>query len=454
MASDWTATKLEDCMEAIIDYRGKTPTKTESGIPLITAKIIKNGAIQPITEFISPDDYDSWMRRGIPKAGDIVLTTEAPLGEVAQLDERKIALAQRVITLRGKEGLLDNTFLKYLLISNYVQHQLDGRGTGTTVKGIKQSELREVILRFPSLTVQKAIAHILGTLDDKIELNRRMNETLESMARALFKSWFVDFDPVIDNALAAGNPIPEPLHARAETRRALSNQTPSLSAHIKRLLPDDFRFNEEMGWIPEGWESIPVSKAITVNPRVSLKKGEVAKYVDMKALPTSGFAIDEVIEKAFSGGAKFLNSDVLMARITPCLENGKAGVVDYLGEDEAGFGSTEFNVLRPKGEIGTPFIAALVRDENFRSHCIANMVGSSGRQRVQNSCFDSYLLSLPSDAELLTTYDETCSAFFSRITTLKLESNALTRLRDTLLPKLLSGELRIPDAEQLVADSL
>ncbi len=218
MGSEWEKCRLEDCMDAIIDYRGKTPKKTKEGIPLITAKIIKKGRIENISEFIAEDDYDSWMKRGIPKTGDIVMTTEAPLGEVAQLDDRKIALAQRVITLRGKKGLLDNTFLKYLLISQYVQHQLDGRGTGTTVKGIKQSELRQVVLKFPPLPEQKAIAHILGALDDKIELNRQINETLEAMAQALFKSWFVDFDPVIDNALAAGNSIPEVFAKRAEAR--------------------------------------------------------------------------------------------------------------------------------------------------------------------------------------------------------------------------------------------
>ena len=139
-----------------------------------------------------------------------------------------------------------------------------------------------------------------------------------------------------------------------------------------------------------------------------------------------------------------------MARITPCLENGKAGVVDYLVEGETGFGSTEFIVLRPQDEIGTPFIAALVRDENFRSHCIANMVGSSGRQRVQNSCFESYFLCVPDESTILKEYHKAGSSFFERITKLKLETNSLAKLRDTLLPKLLSGELRIPDVKELV----
>ena len=114
--------------------------------------------------------------------------------------------------------------------------------------------LANIPLSVPSNSIQKAIAHILSTLDDKIELNRRMNETLESMAGALFKSWFVGFDPVIDNALAAGNPIPEPLQARAEARRALGKQTKPLPENIQKLFPDSFVFDEKMGWIPEGWE--------------------------------------------------------------------------------------------------------------------------------------------------------------------------------------------------------
>ena len=264
MASEWQELPLEDCMEAILDYRGKTPTKTEKGIPLITAKIIKNGSILPVTEFIAEDDYDAWMCRGLPKAGDIVMTTEAPLGEVAQLDNRKIALAQRVITFRGKQGLLDNTFLKYLMQSNYIQHQLDGKSTGTTVTGIKQSELRKIQLRFPEFNEQKAIAHILGSLDDKIELNRQMNATLEAMAQALFKSWFVDFDPVLDNALAAGNPIPDELQSKAAARLAVGDARKPLPAEIQALFPSSFVLTEEMGWIPEGWNVRPFKDIVHV----------------------------------------------------------------------------------------------------------------------------------------------------------------------------------------------
>lgn len=141
---DWQLHNVEDCMAAIIDYRGKSPQKTDSGIPLVTAKIVKGGRILRPEEFIDPARYDDWMRRGYPRSGDVVMTTEAPLGEVAQLDGTKVALAQRLITLRGRNEILDNTFLKFLIQSEFVQDQLKARATGTTVLGIRQSELRKV----------------------------------------------------------------------------------------------------------------------------------------------------------------------------------------------------------------------------------------------------------------------------------------------------------------------
>ena len=190
----WREKKLGDVAK-FIDYRGKTPRKTVSGIPLITAKIVKNGSILPPNEFIAESDYDAWMTRGLPKTGDVVLTTEAPLGEVAQLKDSHVALAQRIIVLRAKEDVLDNTFLKYFLLSAEGQARLKSRESGTTVTGIKSSELQEVLVPIPELPTQKRIARILSSLDDKIEVNNQINRNLEEQAKAIFKSWFVDFEP-------------------------------------------------------------------------------------------------------------------------------------------------------------------------------------------------------------------------------------------------------------------
>jgi type I restriction enzyme S subunit len=453
MGSEWTELPLEEAMDAIIDYRGKTPKKTDSGIPLITAKIVKNGRIQPTQEYIAEEDYDSWMQRGLPQKGDVVLTTEAPLGEVAQLDGSKVALAQRIITLRGKSGLLESDFLKYLLQSHAVQHQFDGRASGTTVSGIKQSELRQVLLSFPPLPEQKAIAHILGTLDDKIELNRRMNATLEGMAQALFKSWFVDFDPVIDNALAAGNPIPDELAPRAEVRKkALANGTtqqgsadhPTLS-DPKSLFPAAFEFTEELGWIPEGWEVVK---------------------------------LQNVCERIFSGGTPRTKEPDFWNGGIPWLSSGETGQRFIL--------DTEKTITQAGVENSS------TRQTRKGAVVIASAGQGKTRGQTSNLCFDSYInqsvIALEADNsvipdsflffDLARRYEEfrqISDAHSSRgslttkllaeiavvvptgqplsdfgtiagdairkITANARQTSELSKLRDTLLPKLIAGEL-------------
>ncbi len=134
---------------------------------------------------------------------------------------------------------------------------------------------------------------------------------------------------------------------------------------------------------------------------------------------------------------------MVLARITSWLENGKTAVVDFLEGEEVGFGSTEFIVLRGRGKIRTPLIACLARNETFRQHCIASMVGSSGRQRVQNACFDNFFLALPTDTSLLTAFNNLTDPSFRKITHNARANRDLAKTRDTLLPKLLNGELRL-----------
>ncbi|MCO6438134.1 MAG: restriction endonuclease subunit S [Phycisphaerae bacterium] len=414
---DWQVRPVEECMAAIIDYRGKSPAKTTSGIPLITAKVVKGGRILNPDEFIAPQDFDQWMRRGLPHAGDVVMTTEAPLGEVAQLDGRRVALAQRLITLRGQPHLLDNTFLKFTLQSRYVQDQLRSRSTGTTVLGIRQSELRKVCLPLPPLDEQRAIAHVLGTLDDKIELNRRMNETLEGIARAIFKSWFVDFDPV---------------RAKAEGR------DPGLPEPIADLFPADL----DGDGIPNGWTPAPLPELIDVNPRRTLRRNEPAPYLDMANMPTRGHMPDQLIDRPFGSGMRFINGDTLVARITPCLENGKTAWVTFLAEGQTAWGSTEFIVLRPKPPIPPVFAYCLARSEGFRQFAIQKMTGSSGRQRVPSESLSRFMLANPPQS-VFTAFGRLVEPLFTRATVNAISSRTLAAIRDALLPKLLSGEIRI-----------
>jgi len=192
--SEWEEYQLDEVIEKFIDYRGKTPRKVACGIPLITAKVIKDGAILPPDEFIEPNEYSTWMTRGLPNINDVLLTTEAPLGEVALIQDENIALAQRIILLRGKQNIIDNGFLFYSLRTDLMQHRLSARASGSTVQGIKSAELKKVLIPLPDIDTQKQIVLTLSCLDRKISNLRQQNKTLEAIAQTLFKHWFVDFE--------------------------------------------------------------------------------------------------------------------------------------------------------------------------------------------------------------------------------------------------------------------
>ncbi|GAB4343340.1 MAG: hypothetical protein Kow0099_21650 [Candidatus Abyssubacteria bacterium] len=281
---------------------------------------------------------------------------------------------------------------------------------------------------------QQAIACILGALDDKIELNRRMNQTLEAIARAIFKSWFVDFDPV---------------RAKIEGRWRRGESLPGLPAHLYDLFPARL-VDSELGEIPEGWEVYPLPEAVDINPTRSLSKGALAPYLDMASMPTHGPSPESWTMREVRSGMKFINGDTLVARITPCLENGKTAYVDFLAEGEVGWGSTEYIVLRPKGTIPPLFAYLLARTDEFRTFAIQQMTGSSGRQRVPASSLEKYSIPIPDvDSPLFRHFGELISPMFDRIQAAMSQSRTLSTLRDALLPKLISGELRVPDAERI-----
>ena len=146
----WSEEILVDCLESLIDYRGKTPKKSDSGILTLSAKSVKMGYIDySQAYYISTETYKSFMVRGFPKVGDVLMTTEAPLGCIARLDRDDVGIAQRLLTLRGKENLLDNDYLRYYLTSRRGQHELKSRASGSTVQGIKRTEFEKVEILLP-----------------------------------------------------------------------------------------------------------------------------------------------------------------------------------------------------------------------------------------------------------------------------------------------------------------
>ena len=376
---------MEDALDAIIDYRGKTPQKSDTGIPTLSAKSVKNNHIN-YTEcyYISEAEYKRFMVRGFPQKGDILLTTEAPMGMVAKLDRDDVAIAQRLLTLRGKEGVLDNNYLLYLLQSPYGQGLLKERETGTTVTGIKQAEFRKIIVKLPDITIQKKIGGILSAIDQKITCNTKINDNLQQQAFALF------------DKLLSG----------------------------------------------EHLQNCSLSEIAELNPKRSLTKNEMARCIDMAQLSTSGSFPNGWEIKPYNGGMRFSNGDTLLARITPCLENGKTAFIDFLDTNEVAFGSTEYVVMCSQGQYPSEFFYCLARYPSFVDYAVKNMNGSSGRQRVSAETIGKYILPRLTDDELAE-FRNVVPALFSAIRLNSLENICLSELRDTLLPKMMSGEIDV-----------
>ncbi|MBX2970098.1 MAG: restriction endonuclease subunit S [Cyclobacteriaceae bacterium] len=190
--SKWKEYILEDVIDKFIDYRGKTPIKTNFGIPLITARIVKDGRLLEANEFIAEEDYESRMTRGFPEINDVVLTTEAPLGEVALIKDKNVALGQRIITLQTKKEICNSVFLKYYLQSREGQASLQARASGSTVEGIKSAELKKMEVFLPDILQQTEISNILISLDDKIDLLHTQNKTIDQLLETIFRQWFIE----------------------------------------------------------------------------------------------------------------------------------------------------------------------------------------------------------------------------------------------------------------------
>ena len=422
---EWKQYRLIDILDKLIDYRGKTPKKTTSGIPLITAKIIKNGRIDTPTEFISVDDYDSWMVRGFPKVGDVVLTTEAPLGEVAQLDNENIALAQRVVTLRGKAGVLDNTYLKYYLMSNVGQQRIKARETGTTVTGIKQSELREVLVDCPPYQFQQKIASILKSIDDKIEVNRRINDNLEQQAQELFKSWFVDFEPFKDGEFV----------------------------------------ESELGMIPKGWRVYSMDELVDIIGGYSYKSNELQDSTTAMATiknfeRSGGFKINgfkEIVPSLKAKQEQFLKKfDIIIAH-TDITQNadiiGNPALILNFGKYERLIMSMDLVKVKSKSDYITyGLLYSFFADARFKGHALGYVNGTTVLH-LSKKAIPEYKLALPHDLSILAEYGKTFDSLFAKEAKMMEETDRLTELRDTLLPKLMSGEIKVINSD-LISEML
>ncbi|MBL0946841.1 restriction endonuclease subunit S [Brevundimonas sp.] len=348
-------------------------------------------------------------------------------------------LNQHIFKVTPDEGI-DEEFLFFVLRWLKPRFAEIARNKQTTGLGhVTLQDLKRMVVGVPELDEQRRITSIVSPYEDKIELNRRMNETLEAMAQAIFRDWFVDFGPVRRKLAGETDPVAIMGGLSADPARA---------AEVAGLFPATL--GEE--GLPEGWTAGAAGALIEFNPREPLRKGAAAPYSDMSSLPTVGSNADLPIMRDFGSGMRFRNGDALLARITPCLENGKAAFVDFLTEEfPVGWGSTEFIVhrARPGTPRALPYL--LCRNDDYRSHAIQSMTGTSGRQRAQAESLEAWPMAIPT-GPVLDAFSAFVDAFFDRISANGRENRTLAETRDYLLPRLMSGQVRVGESAKFASE--
>ena len=327
---------------------------------------------------------------------------------------------------------------------------LEHMNSDSAVPGLNRDAAHARELRILAESEQRAIAHILGTLDDKIELNRRMNETLAAMAQTVFKSWFIDFDPVIDNALVAGNPIPETLQPRAKIRRSILNGTAerkgneSLPDSIRQLFPSAFEYTAEIGYIPKGWKVGLLDDMIELlsggTPRTSMAQywdGNIPWYTAKDAPSLSDVFVIETERKITRAGVENSATKILPAGITVITARGTVGRLACLGIPMA-MNQTCYGI---RGADSYP---------DYFTYWNIRMTVDELQQRTHGTIFDTITRhtfqlvdTIIPPIKLADTFETAVQPIMNRILSNLQESRTLAAVRDTLLPKLIAGDLRI-----------
>ncbi|HCO22556.1 MAG TPA: hypothetical protein DIT97_05645 [Gimesia maris] len=462
MGSEWKTRALKDCATW---YSGGTPRKGNpeywgGNIPWISAKSLKEFFVSDSEEKITESGLDNGSRL-IPKNSILFVVRGMSLKKEFRMGitTRPVAFNQDLKGLVANEDILPY-FLAYA-IRGKTKEILDlvgeaGHGTGI----LPTDRIQDIQIPCLNLKVQQRIVDFLKTLDDKIELNRRMNATLEGMAQALFQSWFVDFAPVLDNALAAGNPIPDELADRAAIRRqALDNGTANREA--AQHFPATFQFTEEMGWIPEGWEILELENTVSTiidhrgktpkklksnwvesgYPAISAKNIKAGKLVRKD---TIRFTDHELYERWMPVELK--KGDLLMTSEAPL------GEKLYLAKKFKWVLSQRLFGLRANEKISGIYLYHWLNTETAKADLEGRASGTTV-QGIRQSELRKVNVLTPSQ-ECISVFSRASDSVMEKRATNESNTEMLTKLRDTLLPKLISGELRIADADKLAEEAM
>lgn len=346
------------------------------------------------------------------KAGDVLVSNIRPyLKKIWQADCSG-GCSSDVLVFRARPHHSPGFLYALLLQDAFFDYVMTGKKGSKMPRGDKQQIMLYPVLQFSGKDEER-IGYLISAVSQKILINEKLNDNLEAMAQALYDYWFVQFD------------FPD------------ENGKPYKSSGGKMVWSEELKRE-----IPQGWRIGKLSDIIQANPTEKLGKGVEAPYIEMEALSTTNYLTGAPARKKYAGGMKFRNMDVLIARITPCLENGKTALVHDLNGDEVGFGSTEYIVIRGKHFSLSLFCITLARSPEFRLYAISKMTGTSGRRRLNYKDVETYKLPIPPDA-VLRRFESWGNSVLKRMHQLHIQSRALEKKRDFLLPLLMNGQVHV-----------
>ena len=386
---EWKTYRIGDICKRVCS--GGTPKSTEPSyydgeIPWLNTKEINFNRISSTEKHITQSGLDNSSAKWIDKNSVIVAMYGATAAKVA-INTIPLTTNQACCNLSIDETKADYRFVYYWLCSHYTE--LASLANGGAQQNLNAQQIKDFEIKLPEIQIQQKIADLLWSIDNKIICNKSINDNLEQQAQAAFNNIIAQYSEC---------------------------------------------------------ETINLSEIAVLNPKRAIAKGTLARSIEMAQLPTSGSFPAGWDMKEYNGGMKFQNGDTLMARITPCLENGKVAYINFLEENEVAFGSTEYIVIASKGAIAPEVFYFLTRHNDFVYFAVKNMNGSSGRQRVSAETIGTYKLPVisPEDMFILETIAKEA---LKKIKYNSLENIRLSEIRDTLLPKLMSGELKINEID-------
>lgn len=443
MSSEWPQIEVTQACELIVDCVNKTAPVVVGPTPyrMIRTTNIRNGRVSlEGCRYVDELTYKIWTRRALLKFGDVVLTREAPIGEVGYVDEPAgLFLGQRIMQYRVNRNILIPRFLLYTFLSPALQHQFcSHEGSGSVVSHIRVGDCFKFKIPLPPVLVQAGIAETLGALDDRIALLRETNVTLEAIAQALFKSWFVDYDPV---------------------RAKLDGRVPEgMDEDTVALFPASFE-DSELGLMPSGWKIVSVSDVAEVVKGKSYSSKDLVESHDT-ALVTlksfargGGFRLDGF--KPYSGTYKpsqvVVPGDLIIAYtdVTQAAELiGKPAIVIGVARHQTLVASLDVGIIRPdESQISRQYLYGLFRTKLFQSHTFAHTSGTTVLHLAKDGVGSFQFVCPP--PRLVNKFSKVVELLSEQVQNNIDQMRILAALRDILLPRLISGELRLPEVEIL-----